>query len=128
MPLNAKQKAEYIKDAPKIEPPLSNRVTDLSATMQLCLRELGRKFAFKTVECLRSIPRQKWLVAHGKSWTDKSRHILGLAADLYPIPSGYGDPKVFVAMHNDWERIVKAHGRVPEKRIANDMTHFGINP
>ena len=50
MPLNAKQKAEFIKDAPATEPPLRNDPKELSATMQLCLRELGRSFAFKMYE------------------------------------------------------------------------------
>jgi hypothetical protein len=126
MPLNAKQKAEFIKDAPAIEPPLRNDPKELSAVMQLCLRELGRKFAFRTVECLRLVIRQKWLVKQGKSWTDKSNHLVKNAADLFPLPTGYKDLSVFEAMHDEWDRIVKQHGRVPEPRIKGDLGHFGL--
>jgi hypothetical protein len=126
MSLNAKQKAEFIKDAPAVEPKLMNDPTQLKAVMQLCLRQLALKFKFKTVECLRTIPRQKWLVKNGKSWTDKSRHLVGLAADLFPLATGYKDLKVFEAMHDEWDKIVKQHGRIPEPRIPKDLGHFGI--
>lgn len=128
MPLNAKQKAEFIKDAPATEPPLRNDPKELSATMQLCLRELGRSFAFKTVECMRLVARQKWLVKNGKSWTDKSNHLVRNAADLYPLPTGYSDLKVFEAMHDKWDVIVAQHGRKAEPRIGKDLGHFGIMP
>lgn len=43
---------------------------------------------FTVVEGLRSIERQKELVAHGASRTMRSRHIHGFAVDLAPVVNG----------------------------------------
>lgn len=115
-----------------LEPRLRNDVTELSPHLQELLRQLGKVFAFRTVECFRTLERQKWLKAHGKSWTLKSNHLLGQAADLFPIPSGYKDAKVFEQMHNTWDKLVMAYHApgltiLPEKRIGKDMGHFGIS-
>ena len=127
--LNAKQKAEFIKDAPATEPPLQNNVKDLTPEMQSALQQLGRLHAFKVVECVRSLSRQKWLVKNGKSWTDKSNHLRKEASDLFALPLGYKTPaSVWLKMHDDWDKIVKIMGRIPEPRIGKDLGHFGIMP
>lgn len=127
--LNAKQKAEFIKDAPVKEPALQNNVKDLDKDMQTALSMLGKKWAFKTTECARSIPRQKWLVKNDKSWTDKSNHLFFCASDLFALPLGYKTPaSVWLKMHDDWDEICKKLGRRPEPRIGKDLGHFGMFP
>ena len=112
-----------------IEPKIQNNVKDLKATYQLALGQLGKLHAFRTVECLRTLERQKWLVANGKSWTLNSNHLKGLAADLFPLPLGYKTPEAtWQKMHDDWDKIVRAMGEKPEPRIGKDLGHFGIMP
>jgi peptidoglycan L-alanyl-D-glutamate endopeptidase CwlK len=43
---------------------------------------------FTVIEGLRTVERQKELVAHGASKTMKSRHITGHAVDIAPVISG----------------------------------------
>lgn len=46
------------------------------------------KVDFTVVEGLRTLERQKWLFANGKSKTMKSRHLNGHAVDIYPYVNG----------------------------------------
>lgn len=46
------------------------------------------KVPFRVTEGLRSMTRQRQLVAKGKSWTLRSRHIHGFAVDLAAFPGG----------------------------------------
>lgn len=107
-------------------------VTKLTPQMQVLLMKLGRKFGFVVVETLRTLERQKMLVATGKSKTLKSRHLLGCAADIMPI-GGYDrwTQAEYEAAHDEWDALCMAHRDpewvvLPEKRIPWDMGHFGI--
>ena len=112
----APQPIDINKDIAKLEP-----------IMQQALAELGKSHTFKVTEGLRSLERQKMLKETGKSWTLKSRHLVGFAADLYPYPDGYkSNPEVWIKLHNDWDRIVLAYAYHPEPRIDRDLNHFGI--
>lgn len=47
------------------------------------------KLRISPFETKRSLTRQKWLMAQGKSWTLKSKHLDGLAVDwVFTLPNG----------------------------------------
>ncbi|WP_050875035.1 M15 family metallopeptidase, partial [Yersinia frederiksenii] len=58
---------------------------------------------FSVIEGLRTIERQKELVATGKSQTMNSRHISGNAVDLFPVGGDWNNYKCWLpvldAMH-----------------------------
>jgi len=56
---------------------------DMLAQLAVFARMRGLSVAI--VELYRSAERQRQLVDEGKAWTYKSKHLLGLAADLYII-------------------------------------------
>jgi peptidoglycan L-alanyl-D-glutamate endopeptidase CwlK len=57
---------------------------DMVAVVKLAISITGQDFS--AGEGLRSVSRQKKLVATGKSTTMNSRHITGHAVDLFPYP------------------------------------------
>ena len=57
---------------------------DMVAVVKLAISITGQDFSVG--EGLRSVSRQKKLVATGKSTTMNSRHITGHAVDLFPYP------------------------------------------
>ena len=57
---------------------------DMVAVVKLAISITGQDFSVG--EGLRSVSRQKELVATGKSTTMNSRHITGHAVDLFPYP------------------------------------------
>jgi peptidoglycan L-alanyl-D-glutamate endopeptidase CwlK len=57
---------------------------DMVAVVKLAITISGQDFSVG--EGLRSVSRQKKLVATGKSTTMNSRHITGHAVDLFPYP------------------------------------------
>tara|TARA_R110000824_G_scaffold327605_1_gene514459 strand:- start:278 stop:643 length:366 start_codon:yes stop_codon:yes gene_type:complete len=57
---------------------------DMVAVVKLAISLTGQDFSVG--EGLRSVSRQKKLVATGKSTTMNSRHITGHAVDLFPYP------------------------------------------
>jgi hypothetical protein len=58
---------------------------------------------------LRTLERQKQLVAEGKSKTLKSKHLTGDAVDLYPLTN---DAKAIAAdRYNELARIVKTQAK-----------------
>jgi peptidoglycan L-alanyl-D-glutamate endopeptidase CwlK len=57
---------------------------DMVAVVKLAITITGQDFSVG--EGLRSVSRQKKLVATGKSTTMNSRHITGHAVDLFPYP------------------------------------------
>ncbi len=66
---------------------------------------------FMVVEGLRTVARQKVLVADGKSKTMNSRHLTGHAVDLYPLVNG----------RIDWPSCVKV-----VKAMQQAAKEFGI--
>lgn len=58
---------------------------------------------FSVVEGLRSLARQRELVADGKSRTLRSRHITGHAVDLYPVSRAGAE-----WVRQDFELVVQA--------------------
>lgn len=64
---------------------------------------------FTVVEGLRTLERQKELVAQGKSQTLKSRHLTGHAVDLAPYEGG--------TVHWDWPRFHRLAGAVSRAAI-----------
>ncbi|OKP31347.1 M15 family metallopeptidase [Serratia fonticola] len=58
---------------------------------------------FSVIEGLRSVDRQKYLVAAGKSKTMNSRHLTGYAVDLFPVGGDWNDYRCWLpvldAMH-----------------------------
>ena len=90
---------------------------------------------FTVVEGLRTIERQRQLLAQGVSKTLNSRHIKGEAVDLYP----YYDGKVQIpkSSHNSWFLIAEAMAEAAEEQGVRitwgghwvtiiDMPHYQI--
>lgn len=82
-----------------------------------------REIVFDVIEGLRSIERQRELVARGASRTMNSRHLTGHAVDVWPI-----DPETQQRVHHadpkERDRLLWIHlRRVAEvvKRVARDM-------
>lgn len=102
-------------------------IKNLDPIMQKALGMLAQKYQFKIVEGFRSPARQAELVKAGKSKTLRSKHLSGLAVDIFPLPNGYETNKSeWLAMHKEFNSIVTKLGRNPEPIIDWDLTHFGI--
>tara|TARA_R110000787_G_scaffold61708_1_gene139630 strand:+ start:786 stop:1163 length:378 start_codon:yes stop_codon:yes gene_type:complete len=69
---------------------------DLVAVVKLAITITKQDFSVG--EGIRSVERQKTLVASGKSTTMNSRHITGHAVDLFPYPVSW-DWKYFHPIH-----------------------------
>ena len=67
---------------------------------------------FSVVEGVRSMQRQKQLVAQGSSKTYKSYHLNGLAVDLVPYVDGKlsWEDKYFPAIHEAMTSVIKKYG------------------
>lgn len=101
--------------------------THLAPVMQQALSSLMKVRPLTIVETLRSYQRQVEMLKSGKSRTLHSRHLVGMGCDVMPQGgySAYKDAD-WQALHDEWDAIVIALGRTPEKRIAWDMGHLGI--
>lgn len=64
---------------------------------------------FSVIEGLRTVERQKELVAAGKSKTMNSRHLTGHAVDLFPVGGDWNDYRCWLpvldAMHKAGEEL-----------------------
>ncbi len=60
---------------------------------------------FMVIEGKRTLKKQKWLKAHGYSWTLKSKHLDGLAVDTVPYPIDWNDLDKF---HKVYEAFKQA--------------------
>ena len=67
---------------------------------------------FSVVEGVRTMERQKQLVAEGKSKTYRSYHLNGLAVDLVPYVNGKlsWDEKYFPAIHDAMTEVINRYG------------------
>lgn len=65
---------------------------------------------FMVTEGLRTVERQKQLVAKGLSKTMKSKHIVGRAIDVVPYPVDWKDWSKFVAIYNAFRRASEITG------------------
>lgn len=103
-------------------------ITKTTIFFQKCFNEFIKQVPKMTiVETLRTLDRQKYLVATKKSKTLKSNHLFGRACDLVPTLKGYNTPlNEWITFHDKWDAIVTKFGGVPEKRIEWDYGHFGI--
>lgn len=103
-------------------------ITKLQPVMQQAVHELQRRHNFKIVEAMRSLERQKKLKAEGKSKTLKSRHLLGLAVDIYPLPNGYKTSATDIKkIQDDWIKIAFRFGFPNTAFISWDPLHFSLN-
>ena len=132
------------------EPPVNDKVLDLSAPMQFVivrfLDELKEKgYTFKVMETLRDMTRQYWLYTHkkkdGSIYTETlyGNHVSGNAFDLFVKGSGkngYADESVYRKIHTEiWEPLVKKlakentllNGFFPKSVIPGDSGHFGMS-
>lgn len=100
----------------------------LKPEMKAAIERLSTLHKFKITETLRTPERQAMLKATGKSRTLKSRHLLGMAVDIYPLPDGYQTgPEAFAKIHGDWRRIAAEAG-FPRTRILDwDKCHLSLN-
>lgn len=62
---------------------------------------------FMVIEGMRSLERQKQLLAEGKSKTMNSRHLTGHAVDLCPYPVDWNDADKFVAISEAMKEAAK---------------------
>jgi peptidoglycan L-alanyl-D-glutamate endopeptidase CwlK len=124
----------FTKPAPPVDAPRAPGVGVFNETslallegVQLALRSVmiaaRREIVFDVIEGLRTIERQRELVAQGVSRTMNSRHLTGHAVDVWPI-----DPVTQRRVHhedaNERERLLWVHlRRVAEvvKRTARDQ-------
>ena len=68
---------------------------------------------FGVIEGVRTIERQRELVAAGKSKTLDSYHLYGLAVDLVPYVGGryvWDDDAAFAAVAGAMKQVIEAHG------------------
>lgn len=100
----------------------------LDPKLAAAIDELGKVHAFRIVETWRSLARQKHLKATGASRTLKSRHMLGLAVDIYPLPWGYKIPAAEIAkIHASWKKIAAKHGFPKTALLGWDPLHLSLN-
>lgn len=100
----------------------------LTPPMQQAVKELQRRCNVKIVETWRSLSRQKKLKAEGKSKTLKSRHLLGIAVDIYPLPNGYKTSASDIAkIQHEWKLIASRFGYPNTSFLAWDSLHFSFN-
>jgi hypothetical protein len=99
----------------------------LNPVMRQAVEQLLSIRPMTIVETLRSYQRQTEMLKTGKSKTLHSRHLTGMGCDVMP-PGGYSAYKDadWQALHDEWDAIVIALGREPEKRIAWDLGHIGM--
>jgi len=66
------------------------KLVGVNPLLSLCvMRAIGKsKYDFGVFEGVRTVDRQKKLVAEGRSWTMRSKHISGNAVDLVPYING----------------------------------------
>jgi uncharacterized protein YcbK (DUF882 family) len=103
-------------------------ITKLTTTMQLAVGELMRAHPIRIVETLRTIERQRMLVATNKSKSLKSRHMFGLAVDIYPLPKGYDTSASDIKKIQDsWVKIATKYGYPNTKFISWDALHISLN-
>ena len=72
---------------------LSGVHPDLVAVVELAIKLTEQDFL--VIEGMRTVERQKKLLAEGKSKTMKSRHLTGHAVDLCPYPVDWEDHEKF---------------------------------
>lgn len=77
--MNEKHLARHRRNLEGVHPDL---VRIVEAARAVC------EIDFLCIEGLRTLARQKQLVADGASWTLKSRHLTGHAVDLVPVIAG----------------------------------------
>lgn len=65
---------------------------------------------FSVIEGLRTVERQKELVATGKSQTMNSRHISGNAVDLLPVGANWNNYKCWLPILNAMQQAGKELG------------------
>lgn len=65
---------------------------------------------FSVIEGLRTVERQKELLATGKSQTMNSRHISGNAVDLFPVGGDWNDYKCWLPVLNAMHQAGKELG------------------
>lgn len=70
--------------------------SDLVSVVELAIKLTTQDFM--VIEGLRTIERQKQLLAEGKSKTMNSRHLTGHAVDLCPYPVDWNDTNKFKAI------------------------------
>lgn len=100
----------------------------LQPEMKIAIAQLAKVHDFRVTETYRSPERQAMLKATGKSKTLNSRHRLGLAVDIYPLPDGYQtSAEVFAKIHGDWRRIASDVGYPKTSVLEWDKCHLSLN-
>lgn len=88
--------------------PFANKVRILVSNME------KRGHPCKVIETIRTYARQKYLYSIGRrgikgekpvTWTMKSRHLVGKAADIIPKDGDWNDKAFFIALKEEAEKI-----------------------
>lgn len=83
---------------------------------------------FTVAEGVRSIERQKHLVAKGKSKTMNSRHITGHAVDIFPYPTGGDIDGDGILSIEDWDEYYpQADAMIAAAKKLNVPLRWGGN-
>lgn len=84
---------------------LSGVHPDLVAVVELAIKLTEQDFL--VIEGVRSINRQRQLLAEGKSKTMNSRHLTGHAVDLCPYPVDWNDHDKFIVISEAMKEAAK---------------------
>ena len=88
------------------------KLTGVHPLLIICVQKALERSAvdFTVLEGLRTIERQKLLVAEGKSQTLNSLHLKGLAVDLAPLPIDWNDIDSFLLVSETMKSAAKELG------------------